>query len=97
MIGKTAYHPIITEQVVLKIFITMLSILYYEHDYNTICHKNFIMIHLLVYGLGYMKQSYKLHCTDARSSSEILCWDEIYLGIQFTALRITRGAEKQLT
>lgn len=50
-----------------------------------------------MYGLGYMKQSYKLHCTDARSSSEILCWDEIYLGIQFTALRITRGAEKQLT
>ena len=31
----------------------MLPILCYQYDCNTVCHENFIKIHLLVYRLGY--------------------------------------------
>lgn len=33
--------------------VTMFPILFYEHDYNIVCHKHFITTHLLVYKLGY--------------------------------------------
>ena len=35
--------------------VKMLPILYYEYDCNTVCHKNCIMIHSLVYRLGYLE------------------------------------------
>lgn len=30
-----------------------MSVLYYEYDYNTQCHTDFITIHSLLYRLGY--------------------------------------------
>ena len=33
----------------------MFSILYYEYDCDAVCHKNFIVIHSLVYRLGYQE------------------------------------------
>ena len=60
VIGETAYQPIITGKWVFK-NVTMFPVLYYVYDCNhilyaikiTVCHKNFITIHSLVYRLGY--------------------------------------------
>ena len=34
----------------------MFPILCYEYDYNTVCDKNFIMVHSLVYRRGYFEK-----------------------------------------
>ena len=51
IIGESAYQPIISKWVFKNV--TMFPIPYYEYDCNTVCHKHFIMIHLLVYRQGY--------------------------------------------
>ena len=43
IIGATAYQPVITGKCFFK-NATMFPILYYEYNYNTACHKIFIMI-----------------------------------------------------
>ena len=41
--GETAYQPIITGKCFLFFFdVAMLPISYYEHNRNTVCHKNFV-------------------------------------------------------
>ena len=66
IIEETAYQPIITGKHFLNV--TMFSILYYQCDCNTVCYKNCIMIHSLVYRpvwystLGSHKAIILIHC-----------------------------------
>ena len=51
--GENIKSIITGNQLLFFLNVILLLILYYEYDFNTVHHKNFVKIHSLVYRVGY--------------------------------------------
>ena len=66
-------QPIIAGKQFSKINLRTFPILYYEYDYNTICHINVVTIHSLPYRLGYYEATISV-TPDYNKAIIVLCY-----------------------